>query len=103
MVKDKIQTFNQHVKVNVEGLKARGDRTYDLITNLFKAYHVASDTELFYYIKTNSYRYYDVEYIAPEQITIATINNYEVILASGKWNTMSQEQNKNSGPRNSVR
>ena len=38
-----IEKFNQYVKVNVDGLKARGDFTYDLVINLFKAYQVAPD------------------------------------------------------------
>ena len=45
------ETFKQHVKVNVEGFKARGRRADDLTTNPFKAYHIASDTELFSHIK----------------------------------------------------
>jgi hypothetical protein len=31
-----IELFNQHVKVNREGLTARGESSDDLITNLFK-------------------------------------------------------------------
>ena len=38
--------------MNVEGFKARDRRTDDPMTNLFKAYHVASDTEFVRYIKT---------------------------------------------------
>ena len=37
-----IENFNQYVKVNVDGIKARGERIDDLINNLFKAYQVAS-------------------------------------------------------------
>ena len=40
-----IKNSNQYVKVNVDGLKARGDRTDDLMINLFEAYQVASDGE----------------------------------------------------------
>ena len=42
-VNSDIENFNQYVKVNVDGLKARGDQTDDLMINLFKAYQVASD------------------------------------------------------------
>ena len=42
-VKSNIKTLNLHVKVNMEGFKARGERTEDLMKNLFKAYQVASD------------------------------------------------------------
>ena len=57
MVNYNINNFNQRVKVNVKGLKATVDSTYYLMTNLFKAYHVASDTEFIRYTKTNKYLY----------------------------------------------
>ena len=38
-----IERLNQYVKVNVDVLKARGDRTDDLMINLFKDYQVAPD------------------------------------------------------------
>ena len=38
-----IENFNQYVKLNVDGLKARGERTDDLMINLLRAYHVALD------------------------------------------------------------
>ena len=33
-ISSKIENFNQYVKVNVDGLKARGERTDDLMVNL---------------------------------------------------------------------
>ena len=47
------EKFNQYVKVNIDGLKARGERTDDLMINLFKSYQVASDGEFVRYIKKN--------------------------------------------------
>ena len=38
-----IERLNQYVKVYVDVLKARGDRTDDLMINLFKDYQVAPD------------------------------------------------------------
>ena len=38
-----IEKFNQYVKVNVDGLKSRGEKMYDLMINLLKEYQVASD------------------------------------------------------------
>ena len=55
MVKSNIETLNQHVKVNLKGLKERGKRTYDLMTKLFKAYYVVSDTDFILYISTKKY------------------------------------------------
>ena len=51
-VNSDIDNFNQYVKVNVDGLKESGERTDDLIINLFKAYQVGSDREFVRYIKT---------------------------------------------------
>ena len=52
-----IENFNQYVKVNVDGLKARGEQTDDLIINLLNAYQVASYEEFVRYIKTKQYQY----------------------------------------------
>eukprot|EP00957_Ditylum_brightwellii_P040292 3049030-Ditylum_brightwellii.AAC.1 len=42
-VNSNIEFFNQYIKQNQEGLKARGESTDNLMTNLFKAYLVSSD------------------------------------------------------------
>ena len=42
-VRYNIENFNQHLRLKVDGLKARGERTYELMINLFKAYQVVSD------------------------------------------------------------
>ena len=46
-VNSNIDTFNQHVKVNVEGLKSRVESIDDIMTNILKAYDVSSYTEFF--------------------------------------------------------
>ena len=35
-VNSNIETFNQHVKVNLEGLRVRDERKDDLMTKIFK-------------------------------------------------------------------
>ena len=55
-VNSNIDTFNIHTKVNVEGLKERGERTDNLMTNLFNFYCVQSGSESVKYSKTNKYR-----------------------------------------------
>ena len=66
----------------MEGLKARGERKYDIMTDIFKAICVASDAEFFNYIKTKKDRYNNGEVIITEQIITAAINNYEFLLNS---------------------
>ena len=43
-VKSNIQTFNQHVNLNKEVSKARGEKPDDLMTNMFKEYHEVWET-----------------------------------------------------------
>ena len=59
----------------MEGLKARGKIMYYLMTNLFNAYHVSSDTEFIWYIKTKKNRYNDREEIKPEKLIEAVLKN----------------------------
>ena len=59
IVNSDIEKFNQYVKENVDVLKSRGERTDNLMINLFKAYQVASDKEFVRYIKTNRDNYND--------------------------------------------
>jgi hypothetical protein len=51
MVKSNIKQFNKYIKVNWEGLKARGENCNDLMINLFKGYQSASDCEFVNCIK----------------------------------------------------
>ena len=58
-VNSDIENFNQYVKVNVDGLKARGERIDDIIINLFKAYQVASYGQFVRYKKKKRDQYDD--------------------------------------------
>ena len=44
-----IKNFNQYVKVNLYWLKASSERKDDIIINLLKAHHFASDKEFLRY------------------------------------------------------
>ena len=74
-----------------EGLKSMGERTDDLMTNVFMAYHVASDADFVRYININKDGYADDYYITTVQLMTAALNNYKVLLISVKWNAMSLE------------
>ena len=58
-VNSDIENFNQYVKVNVDGLKARGERIDDIIINLFKAYQAASYGQFVRYKKKKRDQYDD--------------------------------------------
>ena len=62
-VNSDIKNFNQYVKVNMEGLAARGDIMVNIMINLFKAYQIASEGEFVMYIKTKISVQQQVQYL----------------------------------------
>jgi hypothetical protein len=92
VVKSNIEDFNKYVKVNYEGLKARGERCDDLMINLFKGYECASDREFVRYMKTKKDAYNDGADLEPEQLMTLALNKYEDLVKDGQWNAKSAEQ-----------
>ena len=87
-----IKNFNQYVKVNVDGLKARGERTNDLMINLFKAYQVSSKGEILRYVKTKIDRYNDGYNLSTNEIMSSALNKFEILMKYNKWNSMPLDQ-----------
>ena len=52
----------------------RGERTDDLMTNLFKAYNLVLDADFFCYININKCVYDGVKYMIPKNIFMSYIN-----------------------------
>ena len=76
----------------MEELKSTGERTYDLMEDMFKSYHISSGTSFIQYIKTKKENYDFIEYIFAEKLMDKVRNKYEVILTSVNWNAISPEQ-----------
>lgn len=91
-VDSNIQLFNQYVKVNKEGLKARGESTDDLMINLFKGYGNAGDREFVQYIKLKKDQYDEGADIDADKLMQLALNKYENLIAEDKWKAMSPEQ-----------
>ena len=91
-VKSNIEEFNKYVKVNWEGLKARGESCDDLMINLFKGYQNASDREFVRYIKQKRDNYDDGADMQPETLMTLALNKYETISKMDQWNAKTQEQ-----------
>ena len=87
-----IEKFNQYAKVKVDGLKASGEQMYDIMINLFKEYHVASDVEFVRYINIKRYQYNDGYNILPDNLITSALNKFEILRKYNKWNTMSPDQ-----------
>ena len=89
-----IENFNNYVKVNVDRLKERGERTDDLIINLLKAYQVASDRKLVRYIKTKQYQHDDGYNIYEDELMNFVLKTFEILCKDNKWNSMPQNKNR---------
>ena len=91
-VNSNVAVFNQHVKVNVEGLHARGQTTDDLMTNLFKGYLAASDKKFVSYIEIEKNKYDDGEDVTWEGLMAKALNKYTVLKQANQWNALSHEE-----------
>ena len=79
-----IEYFNQYVKVNVGGLKARGDSKDDLMINLFKAYQLSSDRKLVRYIKKKRDQYDDGYNISEDKLMTSVHKKFEILRKDNK-------------------
>jgi len=91
-VNSDIEKFNEYVKVNAEGLKARGERCDDLMINLFKGYLSVSDREFVRYMQQKKDNYDDGEDMSPESLQTLALNKYDTLTKQDKWNAKSAEQ-----------
>ena len=80
------------MKVNVDGLKARDKRIYELTINLFIAYQVESDRKFVRYINTKRYQYDNGYNITTDKLMISNLNKFEILQKDNKWKSMSPEQ-----------
>ena len=77
--------FNEHVKRLLEQLKARGGKTYDLLTNLFKAYTSVKDAHFVDYVNEKLSRYEEGEPMEADQLMTLTTNKYKNMMIQNQW------------------
>lgn len=84
--------FNQFVNEQVDGLRARGEESNDLLVNLFKAYLSAKDQNFSRYVanKRDSYEEGTLALTA-EALMLLVENKYKTMVQSGTWNAPSAE------------
>ena len=87
-----ISKFNQYVKLNHEGLHARGESCPDLMIHLFNAYLSVSDKQFRTYINLKKIAYDEGTAISPEQLMSLALGQYTIISNSGKWNAKTPEE-----------
>lgn len=86
--------FNSYVKGLLLSLKARGEKTEDLLTNLFKAYKSVSDQSFIKYIERKLEDYEDGYDIKPDQLIKLAGNKYQLLKEKNEWNAPSPEEEK---------
>ena len=93
-VSSNITKFNDYVNEQRLDLKARGGITHDLLTNLWKAYLIVSDTTFVQYIQNKQNLYDEGEDINVDKLMTQAENKYKALVLSGQWNAMTREQNQ---------
>ena len=93
-VSSDVTKFNAHVKSVVERLAARGERTEDLLANLFKAYHVASDSTFVMYMSLKQDLYDEGQVMTTNVLMSLAETKYKTLVEGGLWNAASEDGEK---------
>ena len=89
-----ITKFNGYVKGLVQSLAARGERTEDLLSNLFKGYQAVSDRMFLKYIAGKQEKYEEGKQYSPDQLMQLADNKYRLLKEKGTWDTPSESEEK---------
>jgi hypothetical protein len=89
-----IEKFNAHVINVVNGLKARGHTSQDVLANLFKAYKTVPDIEFVRYIKEKEDSYDDGNHTTEEALMLKAADKYKRMVEANEWKTPSPEHEK---------
>ena len=89
-----IQKFNAHVVNIVNGLKARGHTSQDILANLFKAYKSVPDREFVRYIKEKEDSYDDGTNTTEEALMLKAADKYKRMVEAKEWKAPSPEHEK---------
>ena len=94
-VKSDVEEFNRYVKLNYQGLQARGKRCDDIMIHLIKAYLVASNREFVTYIKLKKMEHKEGRNkLQPEELMTLALNKYSILHKQNMWNIKSPEEEK---------
>ena len=89
-----IGQFNRYVKRQIQALRARGEMTHDLLTNLFKAYLAIPDKTFSNYISKKKDEYDEGAEITADNLMIWAKTKYDIIKEEGKCNSPTDEEQK---------
>lgn len=87
-----IGKLNQYVKLLVATLKARKERTEDLLINLFKGYASVSDEKFREWIQRKQDDHDEGDPMSVDELMHAAKNKYDVMVEKGTWNKETTDQ-----------
>ena len=93
-VEHDIIKFNQYVQFQLRLLRSRGQRTEDLLLNLFKAYSKCSDKAFAAYVKRKEDAHLEGHTLTSEQLMTAAKMKYQLLVDNKSWNAPSPEDCK---------
>ena len=94
-VKSDIEEFNRYVKLNYQGLQARGERCDDIMIHLSKVYLVALDREFVTCIELKKMEHEEGRNrLLPEELMILAFNKISILHKQNMWNIKSPEEEK---------
>ena len=87
-----IGKFNQYVKLLIQSLTARNQKTSDLLINLFKGYGAVSDEVFRAWLMRIQDDHEEGEEVTPDELMIAAKNKYNTMVEKGTWNAPTAEE-----------
>jgi hypothetical protein len=85
-LQDDIVALNTFVKTQTDGLEARGEKSDDLLTNLFKGYKKCSDEEFVNWVQSKQDAYYEKQItLNPEKLMSFAKDKYTTQVEEGTW------------------
>lgn len=87
-----IGKFNQYVKLLIQSLTARNQKTSDLLINLFKGYGAVSDEVFRAWLMRKQDDHEEGEELTPDDLMIAAKNKYDTMVEKGTWNAPTAEE-----------
>ena len=89
-----IQDFNLYVKAQVKNLSARGETSNDLLSNLFKGYKAATDSEFLDLIKRKENEYEEGHDVSVNDLMAAAVAKFEARVLIKQWAAPTKEQSQ---------
>ena len=86
-----IEKFNLYVKEQRKQLQSRGERSDDILVNLFKAYNNVPDKVFVDYILRKKESYEEGSDVTVDTLMADSLNRYQALKSEGKWKLESPE------------